>query len=109
MSVRVDPVQIDERLGGRDFVYVLTVRDEGVHAVAHRYEVDGPIVSVPTASQSLKDRVAVDGRVTLLWPPMPSPSDEYGDFSIVADGTGDVSDGVLRIDVASVLLHRPAP
>ena len=46
MSIRVDPARIDERLGGRDFVYVLTVRDGGVHAVAHRYEVDGPVVSV---------------------------------------------------------------
>lgn len=109
MSIRVDPAQIDERLGGRDFVYVLTVRSEGVHAVAHRYTVDGAVVSVPTASQSLKDRVAVDGRVTLLWPPMPNPAVEYDDYSIVADGTGDVADGFLRIDVASVLLHRPAP
>ena len=108
MSIRVDPAKIDERLDGRDFVYVLTVRSEGVHAVAHRYAVDGPVVSVPEASQSLKDRVAVDERVTLLWPPVSAPSDEYDDYSVVADGVGDVSDGTLRITVASVLLHRPA-
>jgi hypothetical protein len=109
VSIRVDPARIDERLGGRDFVYVLTVRDGGVHAVAHRFEVDGPVVSVPTASQSVKDRMAVDDRVTLLWPPVSTPVDEYDDYSLVADGAGEVSDGSLRVTLASVLLHRPAP
>ena len=108
MSVRVDPSRVDERLLGRDFVYVLTVRDEGVHAVAHRYAVDGAVVSVATASRSVKDRMAVDNRVALLWPPVAAPLDEYDDYSLVADGTGDVSDGTLRITLASVLLHRPA-
>ncbi len=109
VSIRVDPSAIGEQLSGRSFVYVLTVRDGGVHAVAHGYVVDGADVIVATASQSLRDRVALDDRVTLLWPPVSESVGEYDDYSLVADGTGDASNGILRVTLASVLLHRPAP
>ena len=108
MSLRVDPSAISEQLGGRPFAYVLTVKDGLVHAVAHDVNVDGASVTIPAASESLVNRVGVDPAVTLLWPPSGDVDDEYGRYSLIADGEGATSDVGLVVEITRATLHRPA-
>lgn len=108
MSLRVDPSAISEQLGGRSFAYVLTVKDGRVHAVAHAVNVDGGSVTIASASESLVRRVGDDPAVTLLWPPSDDVDDEYGRYSLIADGEGAVSDGGLIVEITRATLHRPA-
>jgi hypothetical protein len=109
VSLRVEPDALGEHLAGRDFAYVLTVRDGGVHAIAHRVVVDRGAVTVVNAGESLVQRLANEAPVTVLWPPATRPSDEHAHYSLVADGIARSRDGSLVIDIATAVLHRPAP
>ena len=109
MSLSVEPDAIGDHLVGRDFAYVLTERDGGVHAIAHRIVADQGTVTVVNASESLVQRLANEVPVTLLWPPSTRPSDEHAHYSLVADGIARSRGGSLVIDVRTAVLHRPAP
>ncbi len=100
---------IGERLRGRDAAYVLTVRDGRVHVIAHRVDVDGSVVSVVAAGGSLGERLDVDPRVTLLWPPVVGSGDDEDRYSLIADGDGRRVGDRIEISVTSAMLHRPAP
>ena len=108
MSVGIDPERIGERLRDRDHLYVLSVRDGRVHAVSHRGVVNGADVTIATASDSLRARLADDERVTLLWPPARTQVAEYDDYSLVADGNARVTATSVIVTVSSAVLHRPA-
>ncbi len=109
MSLRVAPDAIGDHLVGRDFAYVLTVRDGGVHVIAHRIVADRATVTVVNPGESLVQRLANEVPVTLLWPPSTRPSDEHARYSLVADGIARSRDGSVVIDVETAVLHRPAP
>jgi hypothetical protein len=88
------------------FAYFLTVSDDGrAHAVAitPRFEADGGTITCEAGNRSCTN--ARNRRnVSLLWPP-----GEPGDYSLIVDGTAEVTGSIVQITPERAVRHRPAP
>ena len=73
---------------------VVDIETDGDRAVAH----------CRGFGRGVPARAVAGATLTLLW-----PAHEAGGFSLIADGTGRVTDDVLTISVSDAVLHRPAP
>ena len=107
MSIGVEPREIAERLAGRPYAFVLTNSDGRVHVVSLRPQVASDVVEFDRIGRSTTEDVAKNPRVTVVWPAS-SVAGEHADYSLIADGDGEVVDGRLRVTIRNAVLHRPA-
>lgn len=111
MSHEVDPQGLDGACApyGRSpfLLYANTDANARVNHVVVA-SISGPAVTISGFGRGIAKRITADDTtpLSLLWPPH-----EDGGYSLIADGTGEVSsDGEqLTITVHAAVLHRPAP
>lgn len=89
MTTNVDFQRLAEKLTGRDHAYLITVGADGrPHPVPVMPVLDGAVVRIGALGGSRsRANLARSSNVTVLWPP-PEP----GGYTIIADGTAEVSD-----------------
>jgi hypothetical protein len=104
MSVQVDLDRLADALADFTFAYLVTVGDDyRARTVAVTpVLVDGVLDAGPVGGGTRKNLAAHDG-VTLVWPPR-----EPGGYSLIVDGVGRLTDGILTVAPANAVLHRPA-
>lgn len=112
MSIRVTPVDLSEHLAGRPFAYVVSAGESGPKVVAQVCRVTGSQVRVADVGRGTAANIERDPHVTLVWPPVDSPSHDLDRYSLIADGVASVDDddgrSDLVIEVSGAILHRPA-
>lgn len=107
---RVDFQRLAAALPDYPFAYLITVGDDyRAHTVTVEPRLrDGAVLDVGLIGGRTRENLAQRRDVTLLWP----PSAPAG-YSLIVDGTAEVSDGgdeTVRLDVVPTraLLHREA-
>ncbi|MGE2817066.1 pyridoxamine 5'-phosphate oxidase family protein [Mycobacterium heidelbergense] len=107
---RVDLQRLAAALPDYPFAYLITVGDDyRAHTVTVEPQLrDGAVLDVGLIGGRTRENLAQRSDVTLLWPPT-----EPGGYSLIVDGTAEVSDGgdeAVRLDVVPTraLLHREA-
>ncbi len=107
MSIRVEPTSIGEQLAERPYAFVLTTSSERVHVVSLRPEVTGNVLAFGPVGRSTTADVEANPFVTVVWPGSAGTS-EYAEYSLIADGRGEIREGRLVVVVDGAVLHRPA-
>ncbi|MEO6998648.1 MAG: pyridoxamine 5'-phosphate oxidase family protein [Terracoccus sp.] len=104
MSINVPLAELSQAIEAHPFAYLLTVSEgERVHAVAVDAVVDGDRLRVPQLGRRSLTNSEQRASVTLLWPPA-----RTGGYSLIVDGTAELSgDGVL-VSPSRAVLHRAA-
>lgn len=109
MSVLVGPEDLEHHVPLRPFAYVISSSSDGVHVIAVRVEVRDGILDCSRVGSSTRRNIGDDPRVTVVLPPALHPTDdEFGEYSLVIDGTARSSGDSVLVDVRSAVLHRPA-
>jgi hypothetical protein len=104
MSVKVDLDQLADALTDFAFAYLVTIGDDyRAHTVAVDAVLADGWLSVGTVGRSTARNAAAHPDVTLVWPPR-----EAGSYTLIVDGRGEMTGGVLAIVPASAVLHRKA-
>jgi len=108
MGVVSVPVALDRlreevaRFGTHPFI--LTVSDSGrPHAVSATMAWDGDDL-IAGCGRSTASFASARPDISLLWPPV-----EPGGYSLIVDGTAEVTDQQVRLHPAKAVLHRSAP
>lgn len=104
MSVKVDLDKLAETLVDFPFGYLITVGDDfRAHTVAVTpvFE-DGAFVIGPLGGTTRRNAGA-HGAVTVLWPPR-----EPTGYSLIVDGTAEVTEAGVRLTPSRAVLHRSA-
>ena len=107
MSIRVEPSSIGDQLGDRPYAFVLTTSGDRVHVLSLRPEVTGNLLAFSSVGRSTMADVEVNPRVTVVWPGSPGAA-EHAEYSLIADGRGEVREGRLLVSIEGAVLHRPA-
>jgi hypothetical protein len=104
MSVKVDLDQLADALADFTFAYLVTVDDDyHAHTVAAQpMLVDGVIDVGPIGGGTRRNLTRRDG-VTLVWPP-----NQPGGYTLIVDGTGELTDTSLLVMPSRAVLHRKA-
>jgi hypothetical protein len=103
MSIAVGLDDLRDEITKRgDAAFAVTVGDAGPHVVSLRVRWDGDVL-VGGAGNRTATNVGANQAVTLLW-----PSTDFGDFSLLVDGTATAGDGELRFSPTKAVLHRSA-
>ncbi|OMC10250.1 MULTISPECIES: hypothetical protein [unclassified Mycobacterium] len=107
---RVDFQRLAAALPDYPFAYLITVGDDyRAHTVTVEPQLrDGAVLDVGLIGGRTRENLAQRSDVTLLWPPT-----EPAGYSLIVDGTAEVSDSgdeTVRLDVVPTraLLHRDA-
>ncbi len=104
MSVKVDLDTLAEALGDFSFAYLITVGDD---YRAHTVAVDPVLASgafgIGSVGNSTRRNAAAHPAVTLVWPPR-----EPGGYTLIVDGSADVTGDGVSIRPTGAVLHRPA-
>jgi hypothetical protein len=106
---KVDFERLADALGGYRFAYLVTVDDDyRVHTVTVEPELREQVMDVGLIGGRTRRNVESRSAVTLLWPPS-----EPGGYSLIVDGTGEITDSnddtaALRVVPTRALLHRNA-
>ncbi|HZC53012.1 MAG TPA: pyridoxamine 5'-phosphate oxidase family protein [Mycobacterium sp.] len=107
---RVDFQRLAAALPDYPFAYLITVGDDyRAHTVTVEPQLrEGAVLDVGLIGGRTRENLARRSDVTLLWPPR-----EPGGYSLIVDGTAEVTDGsdeTVRLDVVPTraLLHREA-
>ncbi|HTI73705.1 MAG TPA: pyridoxamine 5'-phosphate oxidase family protein [Mycobacterium sp.] len=104
MSVKVDLDQLADALADFTFAYLITVGDDHrAHTVAVLPELADDVVDVGAIGNTTRRNASKHGGVTLVWPPA-----DPGGYTLILDGTGDLTDDGLRVVPSRAVLHRPA-
>ena len=104
MSVKVDLDQLADALADFTFGYLVTVGDDfRAHAVAVDPVLNDGVIGVGTAGRRTRANLAGHSAVALIWPP-PAP----GGYSLIVDGTGELSGDEVRVAPSRAVLHRKA-
>lgn len=104
MSVKVDLDKLAETLVDFPFGYLITVGDDfRAHTVAVTpvFE-DGAFVIGPLGGTTRRNAGAHEA-VTVLWPPR-----EPTGYSLIVDGTAEVTEAGVRLTPSRAVLHRSA-
>lgn len=104
MSVKVDLGKLAETLVDFPFGYLITVGDDfRAHTVAVTpvFE-DGGFVIGPLGGTTRRNAGAHEA-VTVLWPPR-----EPTGYSLIVDGTAEVTEAGVRLTPSRAVLHRSA-
>lgn len=105
MTIPVPFDQLEATLTEFDHAYLITLRADGGFVkilTVDPFVRDDRLVVAPVR-ESVRANVAGDSRVTLVWPPR-----RFHGFSLIADGTGSLTDESIEIEVDHAMLHRPS-
>jgi hypothetical protein len=104
MSVKVDLDQLADALADFTFAYLVTVGDDfRAHAVAVDPVLTDGVIGVGVAGRRTRANLVGHSAVALIWPP-PEP----GGYSLIVDGTGELSGDEVRVVPSRAVLHRKA-
>ncbi|MGK2902445.1 MAG: pyridoxamine 5'-phosphate oxidase family protein [Mycobacterium sp.] len=104
MSVKVDLDKLAETLAEFPFGYLITVGDDfRAHTVAVAPIFDDGVFTIGPLGGTTRRNAAAHGAVTVLWPPR-----EPTGYSLIVDGTAEVTDAGLRLTPGRAVLHRSA-
>jgi hypothetical protein len=104
MSVKVDLDQLADTLADFTFAYLITVGDDfRVHTVAVDPVLTDGVIGVGRAGRHTCANLADHPAVTVIWPP-----NEPGGYSLIIDGTGELSGDEVRVLPNRAVLHRKA-
>ena len=104
MSVKVDLDKLAETLADFPFGYLITVGDDfRAHTVAVTpILVDGVFTIGPLGNTTRRNARSHE-TVTVLWPPR-----EPTGYSLIVDGTAEVTEDSVRLTPTRAVLHRSA-
>jgi hypothetical protein len=104
MSVKVDLDQLADALADFTFAYLITVGDDyRAHTVAVGPVFADGVIDVGSIGDSTRRNATQHHDVTLVWPPS-----QAGGYTLIVDGTGELTDASLRVVPSRAVLHRPA-
>ena len=103
MSIPVDVGDLAKALEGFGAGYLLTNRAGSVKVVTVEPTVTDGVVLVEGPGKGTFANLAENAAVTLVFPPR-----EPRGFTLLVDGTGQVTGDDVRITPATAVLHRPA-
>jgi len=102
--VKVDLDKLAETLDGFPFGYLITVGDDfRAHTVAVTPVLDNGVLAIGPLGGTTRRNAAAHEAVTVLWPPR-----EPTGYSLIVDGTAEVTDDGVRLTPARAVLHRSA-
>jgi hypothetical protein len=104
MSVKVDLDKLGQTLADFPFGYLITVGDDfRAHTVAVTPVFsDGAFTIGPLGKTTVRNAAAHEA-VTVLWPPR-----EPTGYSLIVDGTAEVTEDGVRLTPSRAVLHRSA-
>ena len=112
MSVTIDPAKLGEAVARRPFGYIITVDPAGephLRAVVPAEQDGSFFVRVGKRSAA---NVSLNGKATVVWPPLGNPLEKFDDHSVIADcnATAAMVDDEMTITFTphSAVWHRPA-
>ncbi len=104
MSVQVDLDRLADTLADFPFGYLITVGDDHrAHAVAVTPAFDGGAFTMGPVGNTTARNAAARNAVTMLWPPR-----EPTGYSLIVDGTAEITDAGVRLTPSRAVLHRSA-
>ena len=104
MSVKVDLDQLADALADFTFAYLITVGDDyRAHTVAVGPVFADGVIDVGSIGDSTRRNATQHHGVTLVWPPS-----QAGGYTLIVDGSGELTDASLRVVPSRAVLHRPA-
>jgi hypothetical protein len=105
MSIEVGLTELAATLRRHPFAYLVTVGDQSrAHVVASSVRMSDGVVVVPDAGRRSRNAVMVNPLVMLLAPPA-----EPGGYSLIVDGTAELTIEAVLVTPTRAVLHRPAP
>ncbi|WP_019972222.1 hypothetical protein [Mycobacterium sp. 141] len=104
MTVKVDLDQLAEAMTDFTFAYLITVgEDFRAHTVAVDPVLTEGVIHAGAAGRHTRANLAEHAAVTVIWPPR-----EPGGYSLIVDGTGELSGDDVRVVPNRAVLHRKA-
>ncbi|MDT7732170.1 MAG: hypothetical protein QOK45_2423 [Mycobacterium sp.] len=104
MSVKVDLDQLAAALEDFTFAYLVTVGDDyRAHTVAVEPVFADGVINVGPVGGGTRRNLAQHDGVTLVWPPS-----QPGGYTLIVDGTGELTDTSLLVMPSRAVLHREA-
>jgi len=103
MSIAVDPADLAKALDGFAAGYLLTTKGGNVKVVTVEPTVADGVVLVESPGRGTLANLADNPAVTLVLPPLESKG-----FTLLVDGTAEVSGDDVRVTPTGAVLHRPA-
>jgi hypothetical protein len=103
MSIPVEVGDLARALDGFGAGYLLTTTGGAVKVVTVEPAVTDGVVLVEGPGKGTVANLADNAAVTLVFPPR-----EPKGFTLLVDGTAEVTDDDVRITPATAVLHRPA-
>ncbi len=104
MSVKVDLDRLAQALADFPFGYLITVgEDYRAHAMAVTPQLTDGVLNISPVGNSARRNAAQHGDVTMIWPPR-----EPGGYTLIVDGSAELSDDAMQITPRRAVLHRPA-
>jgi hypothetical protein len=105
VSIEVGLTELAAALRQHPFVYLLTVGDSPrPHVVASSATMADGVIVVPDAGRRSRQAIMVNPVVTLLAPP-----GEPGGYSLIVDGSAELTIDSVLVTPTRAVLHRPAP
>ncbi|MGW0162027.1 pyridoxamine 5'-phosphate oxidase family protein [Mycobacterium sp. NPDC003323] len=102
MSVKVDLDKLSDTLADFPFGYLITVGDDfRAHTVAVVPVFQNGVFTIGPLGNTTARNAAAHAAVTVLWPPR-----EPTGYSLIVDGTAEVTDDGLRLTPSRAVLHR---
>ena len=104
MSVKVDLDKLGQTLAEFPFGYLITVGDDfRAHTVAVTPVFEGGAFTIGQLGGTTRRYEAAHESVTVLWPPR-APTG----YSLIVDGTAELTDAGVRLTPRRAVLHRSA-
>lgn len=104
MSVKVDLDKLADALADFALGYLITVGDDfRAHTVAVTPVLDHGVFTIGPLGNTTRRNAGAHDAVTVLWPPR-----EPTGYSLIVDGTAEVTDEGLRLTPGRAVLHRSA-
>lgn len=104
MSVTVDLDKLADTLVDFPFGYLITVGDDfRAHTVAVTPLLEDGAFTIGPLGNTTRRNAATHGGVTVLWPPR-----EPTGYSLIVDGTAEVTELGIRLTPTRAVLHRSA-
>lgn len=102
MSVKVDLDKLADTLANFSLGYLITVGDEfRAHTVAVVPEFANGVFTIGPLGNTTRRNAGAHDAVTVLWPPR-----EPTGYSLIVDGTAEVSEDSLLLTPTRAVLHR---
>ena len=103
MSIAVDVADLARALQGFRAGYLLTTKGGNVKVVTVEPTVTDGVVLVESPGRGTLANLADNPALTLVFPPLESKG-----FTLLVDGTAEVSGDDVRVTPTGAVLHRPA-